>query len=430
MNVGVIGTGYVGLVQGLGLASLYKHNVICADINQEKIKLLQQKKLSIYEPELEDWLKESIISESIQFTTDIEKTCLESDIIFICVGTPPDKNYGVDLTAVANIAQQISMWATKYKNHENSFTQKGFIIKSTVPPGTTRKYFRSLEESGLIAFAGHNPEFLREGNACFDFKNQDRIIFGLTNPLADVYYPNLLNQIYNTDNYSLVKSEESELIKYGNNCFLTIKLAFANEIQEIASSFNADPITVLNLIGADNRIVNKHLTPGTGLNGSCFPKDCPGLVSFSKANKIEATLVQTALNKHKYQTERCTSYIRSAILNFQPKKISFLGTSFKENTDDMRESRAIDIIKTISNQFGKNLDIIIHNPIGNSSDIKITNDINETKDSDMFIILTPWDQYKQKDIYTKHSKIIDLRYLIPKIKESDYSIFYLGDKLE
>ncbi|MBT6776968.1 UDP-glucose/GDP-mannose dehydrogenase family protein, partial [bacterium] len=367
-NITIIGTGYVGLVTGVGLSE-FGNKVICVDINQSKINDLNAGKVPIYEPGLLDLIRKNVNSERLFFSSDIASSIKESEVIIIAVGTPQSKNGSADLKYVFDALDSIS---------ENLNSYKVIVTKSTVPIGTGEKIITKLKkkyEDNIDFDYVSNPEFLREGSAVKDFLWPDRVIIGTNNEKAlqimrDIYRPLYINK----NPIQRTAVETSEMIKYASNSFLALKISFINEIANLCESVGADVHDVAIAMGKDGRISDKFLHPGPGFGGSCFPKDLEALLSLSKEHSVTMETLQAAIKANRNQKERNGEKLDRLVSGgIKGKKIAILGLTFKANTDDVRESSTIDLIKFILNQGGF---VNAYDPIANESMAKIFNDIH------------------------------------------------------
>lgn len=411
MNVGVIGTGFVGLVTGACLANK-KNKVICIDIDKKKIQKLNKNILPFYEKGLKKLITTKI-SKSIYFV-DNYKNVNYLDLLFITVGTPLVKNK-VQLQYIEKAIVQI----LKSYNGKKKIL---IILKSTIPPGTTEylynKYFKKFKNLSLI----NNPEFLREGSAVKDFKKPDRIIIGYRKGDS---IKKLLN-IYQEYKCPLFKMSwsESEISKYYSNTFFSLLITFANQFSYICDKLkDVNQFNITKSLMADRRIskdkfvpdLEKYLVPGVGFGGSCFPKDIGGIKGIFLKEKLKTDIFDSILKINKNSLHHSTKIIRK---NIKPKStICILGASFKEGTDDIRESRTLSIIKELKKN---NYKIIIYDPV-----VKIIGGIkckkfipSEVKKYKNFILMTRWNEFK-KIYHIKFktvTKIIDLRCLYKKNK--------------
>jgi len=336
MKISVIGTGYVGLIQAVGLAE-FGFNVVGIDIDESKVKALNRGECPLYEEGLEELLKKHI-SKNLTFTTSYEPI-KDSDVIFLCVGTPQDKDGNADLRFLFSAVEKI-----KETIDRNDY--KVIVIKSTVPVGTNRKIKELL--SGYNVDVVSNPEFLREGIAVYDFFNPERIVLGFEN-LENKKPIKIMEEVYNhfkekSIPFIITNWETAELIKYASNAFLATKISFINELAKLADKVKANIKTISYAMGLDPRIGDKFLNAGIGYGGSCFPKDVKALIKQFKNNNIEPILIKATDTVNEEQIKWFFEKIKNHYGNINGKVFAVLGLAFKPNTDDLRESRAIKLI--------------------------------------------------------------------------------------
>lgn len=345
MKIVIIGTGYVGLVTGTCLAET-GIEVVCIDINDDKIQNLRKGIIPIYEPGLEPLVKKNIEKKRLLFDTSIKEHIADAEIIIIAVGTPPGEDGSADLTYVLNAAKDIGTTMSSYKV---------IVTKSTVPIGTSRKVKevvqRELKNRKLdIDFdVASNPEFLKEGAAVEDFLKPDRIILGVESDrsvkiLNKLYHPFLLN------GHPIIFMDiaSAELTKYAANCMLATKISFMNDLANLCDVVGADINAVRKGIGSDPRIGNKFIYPGIGFGGSCFPKDVKALIKTGKDYGYSLELVQAVENVNNRQKDMLLKKMMKHFNNnLRDKVFGILGLSFKPNTDDVRESPALKIIEQL-----------------------------------------------------------------------------------
>ncbi|MEC7622433.1 MAG: UDP-glucose/GDP-mannose dehydrogenase family protein [Candidatus Neomarinimicrobiota bacterium] len=395
-KITIIGTGYVGLVSGAGLAE-FGHEVACLDIDADKINNLNSGKIPIYEPGLENLVSKNVQDNRLTFSSDIEKNIIESNIIFIAVGTPQDENSKADLRSVKSVVDLVA---------DNLNDYKLICTKSTVPVGTG-KWIESIIRSknpNLDFDYVSNPEFLREGAAVNDFLSPDRVIIGSRtdkafNEMKEVYRSLYINEtpIMNTS------IETAEMIKYASNSFLALKISYINEIANLCEEVGADVHQVAKAMGQDGRISSKFLHPGPGFGGSCFPKDIKALYELGKEKNIELNTVNAAIEANKTQKKRILNKLLSLLDNqVTGKKIAVLGLSFKPNTDDIRESPSLYIISELSKR-GAVIDA--YDPVAMENFKSIHQNINYSdtwkecvKDADACIVLTEWNEFRGMDL--------------------------------
>ena len=431
MKICIIGTGYVGLVSGTCFAEL-GNNVICTDIDKKKIDKLNRGIIPIYEPGLEELVKRNSKQEKLKFSTDISLSIKNSNIIFICVGTPTNKiNKKADLKYVFNATNKI-------KNNLNKY--KLIVTKSTVPVMTGDKIEKilNIKKNKNKFDVISNPEFLREGEAIRDFLYPDRVVIGTSNTKANNIMRNLYLPIIKKKNRFFHTSRRAaELIKYASNGFLATKISYINEISNLCEKSDIDVKEISVGIGLDERIGDRFLRAGPGYGGSCFPKDTRALLNTAKKFKTELSIINTVVrsndNRHKILTSKISNIMNNKLKN---KKITFLGVTFKAGTDDMRESPSLKIIPTL---IKKGCLIKYYDPTGSKKEfskfknIDYCSNIKEAcKNSDLLVIHTEWNEFKQlnfKNIVKKKKfKIYDMRNLYSpnKMKKNKINYFCVG----
>lgn len=336
MNISVIGTGYVGLVTGTCLAET-GHHVTCVDISQEKIDRLKQGIIPIYEPGLESLVHTNNQVGRLEFTTELSKAIPTSDVIIIAVGTPSAPDGTADLqyvfAAAEGIAKQLNHYAV-------------IVTKSTVPVGTGKQVEAVIKQhySGEFDYASC-PEFLREGCAVDDFFSPDRVVIGVRTERAS----DVMNDVFKAIRGQKVTTtvESAELIKYASNAFLATKISFINEIAQVCERMGADIEEVAYGVGLDHRIGPKFLKAGIGWGGSCFPKDVSALDQMAGASGYDFRLLKSVIEVNRNQRRHFIDRVRENLGDMSGKTIGVLGLAFKDNTDDIRESAAIDVIQQL-----------------------------------------------------------------------------------
>ena len=401
MNISVIGTGYVGLVQGIILAD-FGFNVICMDTDTKKIENLKKGIVPIFEPGLSDLLKKNMVEKRIVFTSKIKKTVQNSDVIFIAVGTPPNEDGSADLKHVLSVAKDIGKFINGYKV---------VVDKSTVPVGTGRKVketinFQMKKNGNKYQFdIVSNPEFMREGKAINDCLRPDRVIIGLESQKAQDVMKRVYNPLYllNTP-FVFTNIETAEMIKYASNSFLAVKISFINEIALLAEKVGADVQQIAYAMGFDGRISSKFLHAGAGFGGSCFPKDTRAIVDIAKKHNEQFLVVQAAIKANIKQSKRMVKKIIDVMGNLKDKTIGLLGLSFKPDTDDVREAPSLFIIQKLSKEGAK---IKVYCPAGMKEakwrlkelDISYcSNEYEALEGSDAAVLITEWNQFRGMDL--------------------------------
>jgi len=341
MNVGVIGSGYVGLVAGTCFAES-GNDVVCADVNEEKIAMLNRGEIPIYEPGLEQMIATNAEAGRLQFSTDIIQCIQGSEVIFIAVGTPEDTDGSADLKYVLQVAEQIG---------KNMNGPKIVVNKSTVPVGTADLVRAEIEKHTSLPFdVVSNPEFLKEGSAIDDFMKPDRVVIGTSSVEAAEVMRELYSPFVRTDNPILVMDNKSaEVTKYAANSLLATKITFMNEIANLCEQVGADVAQVRKGVGTDARIGPSFLFPGVGYGGSCFPKDVRAMIRTGQENDVEMSVIKAVDFANNEQKKRLTKKVISHFgeSNIKGKTFAVWGLAFKPKTDDMREAPSLTIIQDL-----------------------------------------------------------------------------------
>ena len=431
MQISIIGTGYVGLVAGTCLADM-GNSVICADNNPEKIKLLNNGIVPIYEPGLEELLKSNVKEKRLFFTDDLSYAIKNSSVCFIAVGTPQDVDGSADLKYVTQVAQEIG-------KHMNGY--KVIVNKSTVPVGTAQKITEIIKSKTNYPFDFvSNPEFLKQGSAVDDFLSPDRVIIGSNSPEATKIMHEIYSPFFRTGNRIVVMDVKSaEMTKYASNSFLATKISFMNEIANLCEKVGADVEMVRIGMSTDSRIGNKFLFPGLGFGGSCFPKDVKALIKTGADNDCEMNIVKAVNNINQLQRN---VFINKIIKHFgqklSGKTFGVWGLAFKPKTDDMREAPSITIINALLNMGAK---IKSYDPRAMNSAKKIFGDkiiyakasYEALQDADAMLLLTEWNEFRRPDFekiknLLKQPVIFDGRnqYDAPRLKENGFIYYQIG----
>ena len=415
MKVGIIGTGYVGLPTGVGLAEL-GNQVVCIDHDPSKIESLQSGRLILYEDGLEELFSKNIKSGRLRFTTSMKEGVTDADVIIIAVGTPPHP-----VTKEADM-KYIYAAATELAQHLNGYTV--IATKSTVPVGTGDDVEKLISKAN--PFADFDvvslPEFLREGFAIHDFFNPDRIVVGANTDKARNVIKELYRPFADKTNILYVKRRSSETIKYASNAFLAIKIHYINEMADFCEQTGADVSEVAQGMGLDSRIGSRFLNPGPGYGGSCFPKDTMAMAYMARQNNVEMTLINAAIEGNKTRRKQMAARILDAVKGIENPKIAVLGLAFKDGTDDCRQSPAMEIIAAL---LEHNADITAYDPkaMGTAcqilgSKIRYADDMYQAlKGADVLAILTEWKQFKDLDLaqaalLMRSKNIVDCRNLL------------------
>ncbi len=433
MHIGIIGTGYVGLVTG-ACFSEFGVMVTCVDKDPKKIDALNQGLIPFYEPGLEELVKRNRKEGRLHFSTDIADAVKNSLVIFIAVGTPPRGDGSADLRYVEEVAREIAKNLDEYKV---------IITKSTVPVGTGKKLKEIIlkENGGKVKFdVVSNPEFLREGAAIEDFMRPNRVVIGSDSDQAAAILKDLYRPLYLIETpFILTNIETAELIKYASNSFLATKVSFINELANLCEKVNADVHDVAKGMGLDRRIGGKFLHPGPGYGGSCFPKDTKALIKLASEFDVSLNIVSACDRANKKQKNIMVEKIKSVVGDVQDKIFSILGLSFKPNTDDLRESPSLFIMKSLLK--GK-ATVKAYDPASMENAKKAFRNIYYAKDAydalqdaDAAVLVTEWNQFRNLDL-TRVKKIMkshvffDLRnvYEPSKMKELGFEYYSVGRK--
>ena len=429
MKLCMIGTGYVGLVSGVCFSDV-GNTVYCVDKDQKKIDLLNKGIVPIFEPGLEEILKKNFKQKRLIFTSDLKQAVINSDIIFICVGTPTKKNTNsADLKHVFSVAKNLKKIIKKYKI---------IITKSTVPVSTgdkIEKILINLKKKKLVDVVS-NPEFLREGEAIRDFIYPDRVIIGTNSMKANKILRSLyLPIIKKTSRYFNTSRKGAELIKYASNAFLATKISFINEIANLCEKAEVDVKDVSQGMGSDERIGDRFLRAGPAYGGSCFPKDTRALIDTGNKFKTNLSIVKSVVNSNENRKNLLIKRVEKILSgNLKNKIITFLGVTFKPNTDDMREASSIPMIKYLNK---KNSKIKYYDPSGEKDDFKDLKNVNYCSTissaclrSDLIILHTEWNDFKllnfKKLTKKQKIKIYDMRNMFSPLKMKKLKIDYFG----
>ena len=431
MNIGVIGTGYVGLVTGACFAE-FGLNVTCVDNDRSKIEMLQKGMIPFFEPGLEDMIRRNVREKRLSFTMEMGQAVEKSLVIFIAVGTPPRKNGSVDLRYVEEVGREIGRNLNGYKV---------IAIKSTVPVGTGSRVRRIIKQNLKVAVnfdMASNPEFLREGSAIEDFIRPNRVVIGASSDQAIAILKDMYSPLYLIETpFVITTVETAELIKYAANAFLATKISFINEIANICERVGADVHVVAKGMGLDHRIGPKFLHPGPGFGGSCFPKDTAAIVHIGASHGYQFEIVEAVIKVNQKQRERMVAKVRKALGTLKGKKIGILGLAFKPNTDDIREAPALKIIPALQKGGAK---IKAYDPkaIENAKTcfknvVYGKDPYDVAKGCDAIVILTEWNQFRNLDMprlrnLLKNPVFIDLRnvYEPSKMKQLGFRYFAVG----
>ena len=431
MKLCMIGTGYVGLVSGVCFADL-GNDVICVDKDVNKINNLKKGIVPIYEPGLEELVLKNFKNKRLNFSSDLMDSVRRSDLIFICVGTPTKKkDNSADLSQVYAAGKEISKSINKYKIIVNKSTvpvTTGDELEKMIAKKVKKKYFSVVS----------NPEFLREGEAIRDLIYPDRIVVGSNDNKSSRILKNLYSPLISKGaKYVSTKRRAAELIKYASNAFLATKISFINEIANLCEKTGIDVEDISIGIGLDKRIGSRFLRAGPAYGGSCFPKDTKAIVSTAEKFKTNLSIIKSVIKSNDIRSDLLSKRVNYILKNkIKNKIVSFLGVTFKANTDDMRDSSSLKLIPFLSKKGAK---IKYYDPTGSKKEFKklknveFSNSIKESiKGSDIVIIHTEWNDFKSINFkkFSKNKKLIiyDMRniYSPNKIKKLGFKYFGIG----
>ncbi len=429
MHIAVVGTGYVGLVTGACFAE-FGVDVTCVDVDASKVDKLNQGVIPIYEPGLDKIVDKNVEAGRLHFTTDIQQAVQEALVVFLAVGTPPKDDGSPDMSFYQQAAKDVASAMNGYKV---------LVTKSTVPVGTG-KWLRDFVTANLnepCEFGvASNPEFLREGAAITDFMRPDRVVIGSNDPRAIDVMKDLYRPLFLIETPIVITSlEAAELIKYAANAFLATKISFINEIANLCDAIGCDVHDVARGMGMDNRIGRKFLHPGPGYGGSCFPKDTRALTTVADQFGVETRIVDAVIEANARQRDAMIPKIEKLVGDLSGKKIAVLGLSFKPETDDMRESPAIDIINEM---IRRGATIRAFDPVAmpearhSLPDIDYAVDeYDAIADADLLVIITEWNQFRALDMakvkqLLRSPKIADLRNIYEPEDMRELGFEYVG----
>ena len=429
MHIAVIGTGYVGLVTGACFAE-FGVEVTCVDVDKKKIDGLNNGIIPIYEPGLDKIVIKNAKAGRLHFTTDIKTAVEQALVVFLAVGTPPMEDGSPDMSYYYGAAKDIAEAMNGYKV---------LVTKSTVPVGTGEKlraYVTENLKTDTRFGVASNPEFLREGAAIEDFMRPDRVVIGSNEEDAIAIMKDLYRPLYLIETPIVITSlEAAELIKYAANAFLATKITFINEIANLCDAIGCDVHDVARGMGMDKRIGSKFLHPGPGYGGSCFPKDTRAFTKVGDKYNVETSVVDAVIAANEFQRQAMVPKIEKLVGDFNGKRVGVLGLSFKPETDDMRESPAIDIIREIQQRGAT---IRAYDPVAMDEakhslpDIEYaTDEYDAIKDADILVIVTEWNQFRALDMervksLLKSPKIADLRNIYEPKDMREFGFEYIG----
>lgn len=426
MKVVVVGTGYVGLVQGVALAEL-GNDVACIDVDEEKIAKLKEGISPIYEPGIEELIKKNLKQSRIVFDTSLKKYLNKADIVFVAVGTPSDENGKADLKYVAAAAEEIG----------RDLKRPTIIVnKSTVPIGTGEMVKSMVKKHYKGKFdVVSNPEFLREGSAIDDFFHPDRVVIGCN---GDKQAAKKVAEVYKVLNCPIVITnlETAEMIKYASNSYLATQISFINSIANVCEKVGADVADVSRGMKLDKRIGERaFLSAGIGYGGSCFPKDVSAMVEIAKETGEDFKILEEVEATNKTQRQRFIKKIVDKLGKPKGKRIAVWGVAFKAKTDDIREAPAITVMEALVDMGAE---VLAYDPVAAENASKVIPDVifvnrplDACKRADALVIITDWDEFKQVDLAEigdsmKSKVIFDGRNIYNSEDVKKYGFNYFG----
>jgi len=432
VHIGIIGTGYVGLVTGVCFAEFGVY-ATCIDKDEKKIRALKKGEVPFYEPGLADLVKKNLKNGRLRFSTKIQDAVDTSLVIFIAVGTPPRGDGSADMRYVESVAEEIA---------ENIKGYKVIVTKSTVPVGTgarlTKIISKKLKEQVDFDIVS-NPEFLREGAAIEDFMRPNRVVIGAKSQQAVAIMKDLYRPLYLIETpFVITNIETAELIKYASNAFLAVKISFINELSNLCDRVGADIHMVAKGMGLDHRIGSKFLHPGPGYGGSCFPKDTRALLTIAAGKGMELEIIKSAVTANEKQKSLMIDKIKKGIGEIKGRQIAVLGLSFKPNTNDMREAPSISIIDNLLKEKArvKAFDPIAMHDAKTIFHARIKyakGSYDCVKGADAVIIMTEWNEFRNLELLKiktlmKAPNFFDLRniYEPEKMKRLGFNYFCVG----
>jgi len=431
MNIAVVGTGYVGLVTGTCFAET-GNNVICVDINADKVKMMKEGKVPIYEPHLDVLFERNIRQGRLRFTTDLKEAIDHGDIVFLALPTPPDEDGSADLSYVLNAAEDIGRIMTSYKV---------LVDKSTVPVGTAEKVTAATKKHATVDFdVVSNPEFLREGFAVDDFLKPDRVVVGTSSERARKLMEELYKPFVRQGNPIIFMDERSaELTKYAANAFLAAKITFMNEIANFCEAVGADVDKVRIGMGSDSRIGKRFLFPGIGYGGSCFPKDVQALAKSGTEAGYQFQIIESVMKVNEEQKIALMPKIRKHYGgSLKGRHFAMWGLAFKPDTDDIREAPALYMIEAL---LAEGATVAAFDPEGMKNVKKMKGDViryahdeyDALQGADALIVCTEWAEFRNPDMARvkaglKQPVVFDGRnlYELDSMKEKGFTYVSIG----
>jgi UDPglucose 6-dehydrogenase len=431
MHLTVFGTGFVGLVTGSCLAD-FGMLVTCVDVDEAKIRALQQGELPIYEPGLEEVVKRNVASKRLIFSADLKKAVKGSLVLFVAVGTESRPDGRANLDHVRSVAETIGATMEEYKV---------VVIKSTVPVGTAHQvaeWVRGAQKAAVDFDVVSNPEFLREGAAVEDFMRPNRVVLGADNPRALAIVKDIYRPLYLIETPFVVTDNcTAELIKYANNSFLAIKISFINEVARLCDRTGSDVHVIARALGLDGRIGRKFLHPGPGWGGSCFPKDTRAFVRVFEDYGVENRMVRASIEVNDEQPGHVLATLEKALGTLQGARVALLGLSYKPNTNDVRESPAIRLANAAIEAGAK---VIAFDPVAIATAKAVLKKPNlefaanayaAAKNADALVLATEWNEFRNLDMARVRSEmkgnvILDARNVYDPVTLTQIGFHYIG----
>lgn len=429
MKIGIIGTGYVGLPTGVGLAEL-GNTVVCVDKIKEKVDMLKNGELPIYEDGMTELFQKNVANGRLSFTTSMKKAVEGADVVLIAVGTPPHPvTKEADMKYIHAAATELAEYLTDYTV---------IATKSTVPVGTgdNIEQLISIRNKTARFDVISLPEFLREGYAIHDFFNPDRIVVGSNSEKAINVIKELYKPFEGKTEMLFMKRRSAETVKYASNAFLAMKIHYINEMANFCEQTGAEIMDVAKGMGLDSRIGQKFLNAGPGYGGSCFPKDTMSMAYMGRKNNVKLSLIETTIQKNAERKKEIADRILNKVEKIENPKIAVLGLAFKDGTDDCRESPSMEIVSAMLEKDAnitaydpkamKNASLLLGDKIGYADNM-----YQALKDADILVILTEWQEFKSLDLeqaadLMNGKQIFDCRNLISKEKAISLGFEYQG----
>ena len=430
-KIGIVGTGYVGLVTGACIAD-FGNQVVCVDIDEAKVRSLREGKVPFFEPGLAELVARNVAGNRLSFTSSLAEAVAAAEILMIAVGTPSGSDGEADLKYVEEVARGIGKAMKGYKV---------IVTKSTVPTGTGARvgeWIRASQPQPIEFDVVSNPEFLREGSAIEDFMRPDRIIIGANSERAREMLAEMYKPLYLIET-TIVQTDvpTAEMIKYASNAFLATKISFINEMARLCDKVGADVTIVAKSMGLDKRIGPKFLHAGAGYGGSCFPKDTQALAGIGERNGERMSIVKAVIDVNERQRDYVFGKLERALGSLNGKTIAMLGIAFKPNTDDIREAPAIAIIERILKNGGS---VRAFDPVAMPAAASVVPDVyfaadpyDAAKGADALLIMTEWNEFRELDLprvssLLNNALVVDARnvYALEKMRDEGFRYLSVG----